>query len=149
MKTKTPKDKHNIEDDFNFEDFDESQLSLIEEQENEEDKEDLKEDYKNYATDDSVKAYLQQIGKIPLLSHEEEMEIGGRALWLCLSGEIGVDITDESFTHDFGTEYRTGYELTGLESVGEAQAYDAETDERVKLLFDYRLFTRKVNALCN
>ena len=75
MKTKTPKDKHNIEDDFNFEDFDESQLSLIEEQENEEDKEDLKEDYKNYATDDSVKAYLQQIGKIPLLSHEEEMEI--------------------------------------------------------------------------
>ena len=80
---------------------------------------------------------------------EEEVEIGGRALWLCLSGEIGVDITDESFTHDFGTEYRTGYELTGLESVGEAQAYDAETDERVKLLFDYRLFTRKVNAMCN
>lgn len=80
---------------------------------------------------------------------EEDMEIGGRMLWLCLSGEIGVDITDESFTHDFGTEYRTGYELTGLESVGEAQAYDAETDERVKLLFDYRLFTRKVNAMCN
>ena len=76
MKTKTPKDKH-IEDDFNFDDFDESQLSLIEEQENEEDsdKEDLKEDYKNYATDDSVKAYLQQIGKIPLLSYEEEMKI--------------------------------------------------------------------------
>ena len=76
MKTKTPKNKH-IEDDFNFDDFDESQLSLIEEQENEEDsdKEDLKEDYKNYATDDSVKAYLQQIGKIPLLSYEEEMKI--------------------------------------------------------------------------
>ena len=31
MKTKTPKNKH-IEDDFNFDDFDESQLSLIEEQ---------------------------------------------------------------------------------------------------------------------
>ena len=75
MKTKTPKDKHNIEDDFNFEDFDESQLSLIEEQENEEDKEDLKEDYKNYATDDSVKAYLQQIGKIPLLTAEQELEV--------------------------------------------------------------------------
>ena len=76
MKTKTPKNKH-IEDDFNFDDFDESQLSLIEEQENGEDsdKEDLKEDYKNYATDDSVKAYLQQIGKIPLLSYEEEMKI--------------------------------------------------------------------------
>ena len=76
MKIKTPKNKH-IEDDFNFDDFDESQLSLIEEQENEEDsdKEDLKEDYKNYATDDSVKAYLQQIGKIPLLSYEEEMKI--------------------------------------------------------------------------
>lgn len=80
---------------------------------------------------------------------EEELDIDGRQLWFTLAGEIGVDITDESFTHDFGTEYRTGYELTGLESVGEAQAYDAETDERVKLLFDYRLFTRKVNALCN
>ena len=80
---------------------------------------------------------------------EEELDIDGRQLWFTLAGEIGVDITDESFTHDFGTEYRTGYELTGLESVGEAQAYDADTDERVKLLFDYRLFTRKVNALCN
>ena len=26
-------------------------------------------------TDDSVKIYLQQIGKIPLLSHEEEVKI--------------------------------------------------------------------------
>ena len=76
MKTKTPKNKH-IEDDFNFDDFDESQLSLIEEQENEEDsdKEDLKEDYKNYATDGSVKAYLRQIGKAPLLSYGQEMKI--------------------------------------------------------------------------
>ena len=79
MKTKTPK-KNNNDDIFDFEDFDESQISLMEEENNEEEEDeenskDLKEDYKNYATDDSVKAYLQQIGKIPLLSFEEEMKI--------------------------------------------------------------------------
>ncbi len=73
MKTKTPK-KNNNDDIFDFEDFDESQISLIEE-ENEEENKNLKEDYKNYATDDSVKAYLQQIGKIPLLSFDDEMKI--------------------------------------------------------------------------
>lgn len=72
MKTKTPKKTTN--EVFDFEDFDESQIELIEE-ENEEENKDLKEDYKNYATDDSVKAYLQQIGKIPLLSFEDEMKI--------------------------------------------------------------------------
>lgn len=72
MKTKTPKKTTN--EVFDFEDFDESQIELIEE-ENEEESKDLKEDYKNYATDDSVKAYLQQIGKIPLLSFEDEMKI--------------------------------------------------------------------------
>ena len=78
MKTKTPK-KNNNDDIFDFEDFDESQIPLMEEENNEEEDEEnsknLKEDYKNYATDDSVKAYLQQIGKIPLLSYEEEMKI--------------------------------------------------------------------------
>ena len=76
MKTKTPK-AHKSNEIFEFEDFDESQIELIEEENQEEDGEDknLKEDYKNYATDDSVKAYLQQIGKIPLLSFEEEMKI--------------------------------------------------------------------------
>ena len=78
MKTKTPK-KNNNDDIFDFEDFDESQIPLMEEENNEEEDEEnsknLKEDYKNYATDDSVKAYLQQIGKIPLLTFEEEMKI--------------------------------------------------------------------------
>ena len=78
MKTKTPK-KNNNDDIFDFDDFDESQISLMEEENQEEDEDeenkDLKEDYKNYATDDSVKAYLQQIGKIPLLSFDDEMKI--------------------------------------------------------------------------
>lgn len=80
---------------------------------------------------------------------EEELDIDGRLLWFTLAGEIGVDVTDESFSHDFGTECRTGYELTGLEAVGEAEAYDAETDERLNVQFDYGLFTRNVNAMCN
>ena len=32
-------------------------------------------------SDDSVKIYLQQIGKIPLLSHEEELEIA-KKMWI-------------------------------------------------------------------
>ena len=77
MKTKTPK-KVKTNDIFDFDDFDDSQIELIEENQEEDDEnsdKNLKEDYKNYATDDSVKAYLQQIGKIPLLSFEEEMKI--------------------------------------------------------------------------
>ncbi len=75
MSTKTPKNPHSSEV-FDFEDFDESKLSLIEQEDDEEnDDKNLKEDFKNYASDDSVKAYLQQIGKIPLLSFEEEMEV--------------------------------------------------------------------------
>lgn len=77
MKTKTPKTTKSSEI-FDFDDFDDSQIDFVdEEQEDDEESSDknLKEDYKNYATDDSVKAYLQQIGKIPLLSFEDEMKI--------------------------------------------------------------------------
>lgn len=84
-----------------------------------------------------------------LFDIEEEMTVGGRDIWVCLRGVgIGVDITDESFTHEFGTEYRTGYELTGLEELDGAEAYDAETDERLPLRFDRGAFEDKVNALC-
>ncbi|MCD8023945.1 MAG: sigma-70 family RNA polymerase sigma factor [Candidatus Gastranaerophilales bacterium] len=72
MKTKTPKDDEEI---FTFEEFDESQIPALEEQNELEDSKELKEDYKNITTDDSVKAYLQQIGKFPLLSFEEEMQV--------------------------------------------------------------------------
>ena len=59
MKTKTPK-KNNNDDIFDFEDFDERQIPLMEEENNEEEEDEensknLKEDYKNYATDDSIK----------------------------------------------------------------------------------------------
>ena len=40
----------------------------------EKDEETVEVDYTSVASDDSVKAYLQQIGKIPLLSFEEEMK---------------------------------------------------------------------------
>ena len=32
-------------------------------------------------SDDSVKIYLQQIGKIPLLSHEQEYELAKKIYW--------------------------------------------------------------------
>ncbi len=67
--------------DYLFDDLDEQTLleidndiALSEENEEEENEEHLKEDYKSAAADDSVKIYLQQIGKIPLLSFEEELE---------------------------------------------------------------------------
>ncbi|MCQ2957350.1 MAG: sigma-70 family RNA polymerase sigma factor [Candidatus Gastranaerophilales bacterium] len=49
--------------------------SFVEDETNEEDDENNEIARELKATDDSVKVYLQQIGKIPLLSHEEELEI--------------------------------------------------------------------------
>lgn len=54
---------------------------LIDEEEEELDEEALtKEQYFDDATDDSVRMYLREIGKIPLLSSEEEFELAQRVL---------------------------------------------------------------------
>ena len=71
MKTKTTKHLEELEDDV-FDDID--NLDEEENDDNQEEKE-VKEDYKSVTSDDSVKVYLQQIGKIPLLSYEEEMKV--------------------------------------------------------------------------
>lgn len=79
MKQKV-KDK-NIQEDFLYDDIDEQTLLEIENdiasQEDEDEDNQLKnqEDYKSIVADDSVKIYLQQIGKIPLLSFEEELDV--------------------------------------------------------------------------
>ena len=81
MKQNT-EDKKKIQNDFLYDDIDEETLLEIENNipsENEEDDDDEndeknREDYKSIVADDSVKVYLQQIGKIPLLSFEEELE---------------------------------------------------------------------------
>lgn len=74
MKTKSS--KHHIEEEFTDEVFEMDDINNLED-ENEE-SEELKvkqEDYKTISADDSVKVYLQQIGKIPLLSFEEELKV--------------------------------------------------------------------------
>lgn len=81
MKEKT-QDK-NSSDDFLYDDIDDETLLEIEQdiansQEDDDDEQSSKkttEDYKSIVADDSVKIYLQQIGKIPLLSFEDELEI--------------------------------------------------------------------------
>lgn len=84
MKEKT-KDKisTNTKSDFLYDDLDEETLLEIENnianQSEESEEVELQqtkpqEDYKSAISDDSVKIYLQQIGKIPLLSFEEELE---------------------------------------------------------------------------
>ncbi len=73
MKTKSS--KHEL-DEVNDSLFEIGEIDGLndESDENNEDKE-TKEDYKSATSDDSVKVYLQQIGKIKLLSYEEEMKV--------------------------------------------------------------------------
>ena len=76
MKTKPKKNKNNKE----FEEIEEQNEDLNPEEADSEDEilevdKQVKIDYKSVIADDSVKIYLQQIGKIPLLSYEEEMAV--------------------------------------------------------------------------
>ena len=81
MKQKT-QDK-SVKEDFLYDDLDEQTLLEIDNDiasrqgENDGEEENAKnhEDYKSIVADDSVKIYLQQIGKIPLLSFEDELEV--------------------------------------------------------------------------
>ncbi len=74
MKTKNKKD-----DDKNFEELENQNQDLESENDDEDSVLDVnkaeKVDYKSVIADDSVKMYLQQIGKIPLLSYDEEMAV--------------------------------------------------------------------------
>lgn len=73
MKTKSS--KHHLDevsdDIFEIDDME----GLEDENEDSQDLKEKHEDYKSVAADDSVKVYLQQIGKIPLLSFEEELKV--------------------------------------------------------------------------
>ncbi len=82
MKQKVEEKK--LKNDFLYDDIDEETLLEIDqdiqniEQEQTEQEDQVKtnkEDYKSAICDDSVKIYLQQIGKIPLLSFEDELEV--------------------------------------------------------------------------
>lgn len=74
--------KDKIENDFLYDELDENTLLEIENNianQNQDIQNDIQQpkqqdDYKSAIADDSVKIYLQQIGKIPLLSFEEELE---------------------------------------------------------------------------
>lgn len=70
MKTKSTKHLEELEENV----FNDIENLEDENDENQEEKE-TREDYKSVTSDDSVKVYLQQIGKIPLLSYEEEMKV--------------------------------------------------------------------------
>ncbi len=75
MKTKPQKNKKHKEE---FEEIEEQTEELTSEGSEDEILEvdnKVKVDYKSVIADDSVKIYLQQIGKIPLLSYEEEMAV--------------------------------------------------------------------------
>ena len=85
-KMKQKVQEENSKNDFLYDDIDEETLLQIDrdiaqkaDEENDSDDENelhkTQEDYKSAVADDSVKIYLQQIGKIPLLSFEDELEV--------------------------------------------------------------------------
>jgi len=47
--------------------------------------------------------------------YEHEFELNG--ITYLVDVELYGEVTDESFDHEFGTEYLEGFELTGLEVV--------------------------------
>ena len=75
------KNENKDTNDFLYDDLDEQALLEIDnditsqEETEQEDNQKNQEDYKSIVADDSVKIYLQQIGKIPLLSFEDELEV--------------------------------------------------------------------------
>ncbi len=73
------KKKNKKDDDKNFEELENQNEDLESENDDEDSVLDVnkaeKVDYKSVIADDSVKMYLQQIGKIPLLSYDEEMAV--------------------------------------------------------------------------
>lgn len=75
MKTKPQKNKNHKEEFDEIEEQTEELSSGDDEDEILEVDKQVKVDYKSVIADDSVKIYLQQIGKIPLLSYEEEMAV--------------------------------------------------------------------------
>ncbi len=75
MKTKPQKSKKHKEEFDEIEEQTEELTSENSEDEILEVDNKVKVDYKSVIADDSVKIYLQQIGKIPLLSYEEEMAV--------------------------------------------------------------------------
>jgi len=75
MKTKPGKNKKHKEEFDEIEEQTEELASEDSEDEILETDNKVKVDYKSVIADDSVKIYLQQIGKIPLLSYEEEMAV--------------------------------------------------------------------------
>ena len=74
MKTKSSK-RHTDEIQDDIFEMDEIEGLDDGDQDDEDEIKEKSEDYKTAASDDSVKVYLQQIGKIPLLSYDEELKV--------------------------------------------------------------------------
>ena len=76
---KPPKDNQDIVDATLQVDFDEPNIDDLADEE-EPDEQTLNGQYLDDVSDDSVRLYLREIGKIPLLSAEEEMELAHRVV---------------------------------------------------------------------
>lgn len=73
---KTKGSKHHLEDELTDDVFEMDDIDNLEDENGEsEELKEKQEDYRTISADDSVKVYLQQIGKIPLLSFEEELKV--------------------------------------------------------------------------
>ena len=119
------------DENVNFHDLEEDDEDVLETVEDPK----VQENLSTVNSDDSVKIYLQQIGKIPLLSHEQELDLA-KKIYDVLRTQSGYDDMSRRFTVKQFNEY---YGVTDFRVTTDNMCYckfvDNSTKEKYYVFF--------------